>query len=117
MTTHSTMPVAKVHPTAVDVAKRIKNYLQQQFAQGINRVILYGSHARGTATADSDIDILVVVNSPLCPATVRESLSDLLYEILQEDAELVSVVVVEKQRFESRATPFLHNVHREGVEV
>lgn len=30
----------------------------------IRKVLLYGSHAKGTATADSDIDIAVVVDLP-----------------------------------------------------
>lgn len=34
---------------------------------GAERVILFGSHARGTVTRDSDVDLLVVAKTDLVP--------------------------------------------------
>jgi len=34
---------------------------------GAERVILFGSYARGTAARDSDVDLLVVANTDLAP--------------------------------------------------
>ncbi len=40
---------------------RIKDHLIKLNCEKIKKMILYGSYARGEATKDSDIDILVVV--------------------------------------------------------
>jgi len=81
----------------------------------IKRIILYGSYVRGETTRDSDIDILVLVDESLNPFEVRESLSDLLYDILLEEGELVSVIAVPEDFFESYNSPFMLNVKKEGV--
>jgi predicted nucleotidyltransferase len=81
----------------------------------IKRIILYGSYVRGKATKDSDIDILVLVDRSLNPFEVRESLSDLLFDILLEEGELISVIAVPEDFFESYNSPFLLNVKKEGV--
>ena len=54
----------------------IKDHLIKLNGEKIKKIILYGSYARGGATKDSDIDILVVVDDSLDPSEVRRSLSD-----------------------------------------
>jgi predicted nucleotidyltransferase len=39
-----------------------------------HKVILFGSHAYGTATKDSDIDLLVVTNDDVMPKNFRENM-------------------------------------------
>jgi len=53
----------------------------------------------------------------LDPWRVRRSLDDLLFEVLLETGELVSVIVIPQSHYESSALPFLMNVRREGVRV
>lgn len=64
-----------------------------------SRVVLFGSHARGTATADSDYDVLVIeptVDSPIQEAVrLRAELDDLEVPI--------DVVVVDEAKAEIRA--------------
>jgi len=81
----------------------------------IKKVILYGSYVRGEATRDSDIDILVLVDESLNPFEVRESLSSLLFDILLEEGELVSVIAIPEHFFENYNSPFMLNVRKEGV--
>ena len=38
----------------------LKEYLQQLYQDNLDRVILFGSQARGEAEIDSDVDILIV---------------------------------------------------------
>jgi predicted nucleotidyltransferase len=70
---------------------QVKNYLINIYGEKVRKVILYGSHVRGEATKDSDIDILVLVDDTLNPFQVRKSLSDFLFDILLEKGELISV--------------------------
>jgi len=80
-------------------------------------VILYGSQVRETATEDSDVDLLVVVDDSLKPDEVHRRLSDLLLDILLEEGELVSVVVLPEDFYKSYNSPLPLNVREEGVPV
>jgi len=42
--------------------------------QGVERVILFGSHAYGNPSADSDIDLMIVVPLETSPSTHREKM-------------------------------------------
>jgi predicted nucleotidyltransferase len=99
------------------IAKRVREFLERTYGSGIKSVILYGSQVRGTATEDSDVDLLVVADDSLDPWRVRSSLDDLLFDILLETGELVSVVVVSQSYYREYASPFLANVRREGIPV
>jgi predicted nucleotidyltransferase len=94
---------------------RIKTHLVKTYGRKIRKVILYGSFVRGEATRDSDIDVLVLVDRSLNPFEVRESLSDLLFDILLEEGELISVISVPEDFYESYNSPFTLNVKKEGV--
>jgi len=97
------------------LVNRIKEILIKLYGKKIKQVILYGSHVRGEATEDSDIDVLVVVDDSLNPFEVRKSLSDLLFDILLEERELVSVIAVPEHFFGNYNFPFILNVKAEGV--
>lgn len=94
---------------------QIKAHLVKMYGGKIKRVILYGSFVRGEATRDSDIDILVLVDESLDPFEVRDSLSDLLFDILLNEEELVSVIAVPEHLFDNYNSPFMLNVKKEGV--
>jgi len=94
---------------------KIKAHLIKMYGEGIKKVILYGSYVRGEVTGDSDVDILVLVDQSLNPFEVRESLSDLLFDILLEEGELISVIAVPETLFENYNSPFMLNVKKEGV--
>ena len=97
------------------LVNQIKEYLIKMYGGKIKQVILYGSHVRGEATRDSDIDVLVLVDESLNPSEVRKSLSDLLFDILLEKGELISVIAVPEHFFENYNSPFMLNVKKEGV--
>jgi len=94
---------------------QIKAHLIKMYGGKIKKVILYGSYVRGEATSDSDIDILVLIDQSLNPFKVRESLSDLLFDILLEEGELVSVIAVPENLYENYNSPFMLNVKKEGL--
>ena len=77
-------------------------------------IVLFGSHARGDAGAESDVDFLLVLpEAPMSPRQEMARLSRLLYP-LQVWAD---VLVTSAQRFrESAAVPgtLHHSVAKEG---
>jgi predicted nucleotidyltransferase len=101
----------------VAIARKLRAWLQERYGVEVVAVILYGSYARGTATEDSDVDLLVVVDDRLDPWKVRDSLDDFLLDVLLDTDRLVSVVVVPKEHYEGYRSPFAVNVRREGIVV
>ena len=57
----------------------------------------------------------MLINDSINPSDVEKSLSDLLFDILLEKGELISVVVLPKTFFENYNYPFVINVRREGI--
>ncbi|RKZ19893.1 nucleotidyltransferase domain-containing protein [bacterium] len=101
----------------IPLVSQVKEFLIKKYGKHIRKVILYGSHVRGEVTEDSDIDLLVLVDDTVSPFDVRRSLSDLLFDILLERGELISVVVLPESFFENHNYPFMLNVRKEGVIV
>jgi len=94
---------------------RIKAHLVKMYGGKIKKVILYGSYVRGESTQNSDIDILVLVDKSLNPFEVRKSLSDLLFDILLDEGELISVIAIPESMYENYNSPFMLNVKKEGL--
>ena len=77
-------------------------------------IVLFGSHARGDARIDSDVDFLVILpNAPASPRQEMARLSRLLYPL----KVWADVLVTNAQRFrESAEVPgtLHHSVSKEG---
>ncbi len=81
------------------------------------RSILFGSEARGEATDESDIDILILVDGTKISIDREESITTPLYEIELKTGVAISPLVMTKQEWENRPikTPFYYNILKEGI--
>jgi predicted nucleotidyltransferase len=81
------------------------------------RTILYGSEARGDARADSDIDLLILMDGEKLSLAQEEVVTLPLYELELKTGVAISPIVMTKYQWENRPfkTPFYVNVMNEGV--
>ncbi len=81
------------------------------------QVVLFGSHARGQATADSDWDILILLNGLKIGRETEKEYREELFELELEIGEPISTFVYSKNEWESKfsMTPLYDNVKKEGV--
>ena len=96
---------------------KLKRALARDF--GLVRLILYGSKVRQDSNAESDIDVLIILDR-LCDWQTEFRIYDLCFDIGIEHDVLLQPVVYSKTEFEAdrnRITPFYRNVIEEGREL
>ena len=95
----------------------LKCGLVELYGDRLFSLILFGSHARGEATSESDIDVMVVLGDPVNAVEERAKMSSLFWYFLREYDELVSIIPISKSRFLEGKISFLRVVKREGIEI
>ncbi len=80
-------------------------------------VIVFGSHARGEATADSDWDILILLKAAHVDWKTEKEYREELFELQLETGEPISTLVFSKSDWDSRhaITPLYANIKRDGI--
>ena len=78
------------------------------------RTVLFGSYARGEATEDSDVDVLVVLAEALPDRDETWDLAGVTVEMLDAFGLVTSLVVIDEATAE-HDWPLLRNVRQDGV--
>ena len=99
------------------ILKTLRSGLAELLGDQLEAVYLYGSHARGEATSDSDIDVLIVLDGDFDYFEMIEKTGDLAAKLSLENDTVIALAFVTKDNYKTRQTPFLINVRREGVPV
>lgn len=94
--------------------------LRENFPEDVAEIILFGSRARGKGRSDSDIDLLIVLNTQ-DPHVKREVL-DLAWEAMSRHnfkAFLSPIVFFKKDyhRYRQWNSSFLENVSQDAVRL
>jgi predicted nucleotidyltransferase len=79
------------------------------------RLVLYGSHARGEAHAESDVDVLVVLRGPVAPGAEVRRMSDVRTAMLLRHDRFVSLLPVAADVDQARRSAWVANARAEGV--
>lgn len=82
-------------------------------------IILFGSHARGTANQDSDWDILILLNSPSISRKEEQAYRHVIFDVELETGEPISTFVFSKNDWENKysVTPLYYYISREGIRI
>ena len=99
------------------LVQRVKERLEALYGERLAGLYLYGSHARGEASADSDIDLLVALHGNVDAWMEGKRLVKELYDLELETEEVISAHPVSVDRLERADAPLLRNVRREGIAV
>lgn len=98
------------------ILKKIKQTIQAIDPTAI--IFLYGSRARGDARADSDWDLLVLLNSIVTPELERK-ITDPLYDIEVQTGQVISPLVCNITEWISKHSfsPLFESINNEGIPV
>ena len=96
----------------------LEEKLQRVYGNKLKAIILYGSVARGTATEESDIDIMVLIDGTAQELrTFEDQLSDVSTDISIKYFKVFSIMDISYQEYMRwmNTLPFYRNVSQEGV--
>lgn len=79
------------------------------------QIVLFGSETRGDARADSDIDLLLLVDKEPVTLADKMALTAPLYDIELETGIQINPIVESLRKWGKRFTPFYENVIKEGI--
>lgn len=109
------MSTVEPNPETLDILMPLRDYLKQQYQDRLDRVILFGSQARGEATAASDIDVLIVLHDPVNASAELDRTSQFVAQLCLEHNLLISRLFMPRSRFETENSPLLRNIRSEGI--
>ena len=98
-----------------NILKEFREELENLYENRLKTIILYGSWARGEATEDSDIDVLIVLEGKVIPGKEIDRMIDIITEINLKHGVLISVYPISEDDYSTINSPLLINVRREGV--
>lgn len=100
-----------------NIVSESANRISEMIKDDLDRIILFGSYARGDFTEESDIDIAVLVKCDRVETgKYRAGLVELSAEIDLKNMVVVNFVCLPGSEFEERKGyyPFYANIEREG---
>ena len=89
--------------------------LAELYGDRLVRVILYGSQARGDATPESDIDVLVVLCGDFDLYAETKRLVQLSIGLFDRYGQDVSFQPFTEASYQNPDSSFMRNVQREGI--
>lgn len=97
--------------------KEFHEKIKECYGEQLVKLILFGSYTRETATKESDIDLLVVLEGEIQPGREIDRMIDIIYDIDLKYDTLLSVVPIAREEFEERNSPLLLSVRKEGIAI
>jgi len=109
---------AHVPPSVRTALADAAGRLREAYGERLRRVVLYGSHARGEATPESDVDVLVVLDG-FEENRYRElkRTGTAWGDLLERYGLSLSFHLYTEKEYQTQGGPFMHNVHEEGIEL
>jgi predicted nucleotidyltransferase len=99
------------------ILQALKERLETLYGSRLRRLVLFGSHARGEAGAESDIDILMILDEVCDFWKEFERIEEITGTLSLEHDTVLSVFPMSERDDREGRTPFLLNVRREGIPV
>ena len=98
------------------IVRETEDTLRGIFADRFLGLVLFGSHARGSAVKGSDIDLVLLLRGSE-GLRERGHYTAAVAELSLRHDTVISLVPMDIEEFRNGKTPFLLNVRREGIRL
>jgi predicted nucleotidyltransferase len=107
------MPAAAIDDP---ILKRFRAALDALYGERIERVVLYGSRARGDAREDSDYDVAVFLHGLQDPWREVDRIVEVGTDILMDTGAVINAMAFPAGAYRNR-TGFMHEVRLDGIDL
>ncbi len=101
------------------ILKPILNYLKQDlialYGDRLVHLTLFGSQARGDQEPESDIDVLVVLRSPVNPSEEIKRTGKIVADLSLHYDVVITCLFMDEIDYQTRNNALLRNIRQEGV--
>ena len=103
-------------PLSDPILARFRAALDGLYGDKIERVVLFGSRARGDAHPDSDYDVAIFLRDLADRWREARRLSAIETDILAETGAFIHAMPYAAGAYRQR-TPLMHEIRREGIDL
>jgi uncharacterized protein len=101
--------------TLSPILSRLKQELTYLYGDRLIHLTLFGSQARGDAEFGSDIDILVVLKSPVNPGSEIKRTGKTIADLSLHYDVVLSCLFMDETSYQTRNGSLLRNIRKEGI--
>lgn len=98
-----------------EVAAMVRERLQAVFNDRLQGIVLYGSEVRGAAEAESDIDVLVLLDGPIDYGSDLRACIDAVYPLALDWERPINLEPADIREFEAAEWPLYEKAKAEGI--
>ncbi len=99
------------------IITKTQQSLKKNYGEQLDKIVLFGSQARGDATPESDIDILIVLKNSFNYSQESERISILIADLCLEYNVLISCAFTTDEQFRHYNNAFFRNIRQEGLAI
>ena len=103
-------------PQNEPVLKRFRAAVAEVYGDRLERIVLYGSRARGDHQPDSDYDIAVFIKDPGTLTEELDKLASLTTNILLDTGAVLSAKPFHAGAYQA-LTAFMHDLRKDGLDL
>jgi uncharacterized protein len=93
----------------------LKHNLTALYGDRLIHLTLFGSQARGDQSPESDIDVLVVLRSPVNPGEEIKRTGKIVADLSLEHDVVISCLFMDETDYQNRNNVLLRNIRKEGL--
>lgn len=95
----------------------LQKELQKIYAGRTPALLVYGSYARGEASADSDVDVLLLYPQNVQPGREIYRLREILSVLNLRYQTLISILPADEHQYQNSQATFWKNIRKETVGI
>lgn len=104
------------HPELMKALMEMSEKISSVYEDVLDKIVIYGSYARGEETEESDIDIALILSGKETE-NMHDVMTDIVVDYELDQDKTLSVVTIEEDNFRiwRRTLPFYKNLDNEGI--
>ena len=103
--------------TTDPVLERFRAALAEFYEGRLERVVLYGSRARGDARTDSDYDIAIFLNDFTTCAQEFRRIARVEIAVLEDTGATVRAMPFRAGSWRDPSSPLMHEIRKDGLDL